>query len=212
MALVLNGTPAFTDAALNSGAGATFATICDWTATRDSLIHLHVQLGDTAGDTLDTAGATLTLKYGTNRGGAIKIYNIGSPETIDSTGFVNSTVVHFPAKQPLFVESGETLRVLASSSNNNDTQIDGYVWVIDHYAAKGYTASDYVQVDVYSVGDDTPVDKDLVEKDARLRVNKAIQNKATGTITVRNDADDGDLYIITLTDNGTTITSVVADA
>ena len=178
--------------------GKTSVSILAWENTegRDVRIEIYALLGVTGG-LLDANAATFTPSVTVTTSGAVFSKYPGWAQTKRLTTSTTEAI----RSGPVYVPTGATVTFIPSSSNAADTDIDGSWDIIDTQAG----------VDVRAVGGATPISKTMVEKDARMRINKATQTKATGTIIVRNDDDDSDLYRVSLSDLGDTIQRSVSD-
>lgn len=86
------------------------------------------------------------------------------------------------------------------------------VYIIEVYkqASGNPSANDeYDGSFIYEFDGEAEVDPLIQDKAAKIRANKARQDKSTGTVTIRNNDDTHDAFEMTLTDNGSSITREV---
>jgi len=107
-----------------------------------------------------------------------------------------------PAEYSLF-NSGGTLAI--SQLDHEPDKISG---VVNYLLPVGQPGG---AVDIGAVNGDTGA-VDLLIKASAVRANNAAQDKLTGTVTIRNNDDTGDLYSMMLDDNGQSITRTITSA
>lgn len=154
-----------------------------------------ILLGDPAGDQLDQNAAAFDILIALTDG-----VNPYYGKVVQESKALDSRLRH-----PIFVDSiavpdGMTLEIWVKSSNVNDNQVDGFVYLYDLQSG----------IDVRAVGGGTPISKaDInaevdtalsdakLDKAAKLLTNKAVQNKSTGAIDYYDD--DGETVVLTHT-------------
>ena len=119
--------------------------VYEYTAVRDSLIWVRVQVGSPDGQLNSSGAATLrvrlTRKFLANR------YHMQLKELDTTTYPANGMCrVSFHFEAPVVLMKDEVLVIRVYSSNASDSDVAGYVYIADHHA-RSYASNDIPEVD-----------------------------------------------------------------
>jgi hypothetical protein len=103
--------------------------IASYTATEDMLVWICVQLGDT-GKLMNTAGAN-TVRVRPTYSQAITGPPLISAIEVNTIAYSSKARVFFNFPTPVFLQSGQAIKVSAYSSNGSDSDVNGFFHLID---------------------------------------------------------------------------------